>query len=54
MQTIDHVTNSALDNSEALLTQAIQKTPSKLSMVWVKKIDNDGRERLVAVWTRQD
>jgi hypothetical protein len=54
MQTIDHVTNSALENSEALLTQAIQKSPSKLSMVWVKRIDNDGRDRLVAVLTLQD
>lgn len=54
MQAIKHLTNSALENSEALLTQAIEKTPSKLSMVWVKKIDNDGREHLVAVWTRQD
>ncbi len=29
-------------------------TRPKLSMIWVKKRDDCGRERLVAVWTKQD
>jgi hypothetical protein len=38
----------------SLLNQTTQITKPKLSMIWVKKIDNNGREHLEAVWTKQD
>jgi hypothetical protein len=38
----------------SLLNQTTQISKPKLSMIWVKKIDNKGSVRLEAVWTTQD
>jgi hypothetical protein len=38
----------------SVLNQSTKTTRPQLHMIWVKKIDSCGRERLVSVWTTQD
>lgn len=45
---------NSLNNSEDCLIHKAQIHQTTLSMIWVKKLDDDGRERLVAIWTTQD
>lgn len=45
---------SQQDNSSTALAPKRKPAKPKLSMVWVKQIDEKGCERLTAVWTTQD
>ena len=42
------------ENSSSALAPNRKPAKPRLSMVWVKKIDENGCERLTAVWTAQD
>ncbi len=42
------------DNSSISLVPKRKLAKPRLSMVWVKQIDEKGCERLTAVWTNQD
>jgi hypothetical protein len=44
--------SNRLDTS--VVNQTTKMTKPKLSLVWVKTIDESNRERLVGVWTLQD
>ena len=52
MQSITSLTQQ--DNPSTALAAKKKPAKPKLSMVWVKKIDEKGCERLTAVWTTQD
>ncbi|MFB2980301.1 hypothetical protein [Microseira sp. BLCC-F43] len=50
MQVLENIAVSSATTCETYLTKIQFTSEAKLYMVWVKKIDNEGREHLVAEW----